>query len=161
MKFKNKEHEFEYNILEMDEEQYVKKLNIMKKLNNFIDVLDKNKLKNGLEKWQSSTQGKRFKKKINQSLELLEKDTLSYSDKVFLLTTLSSIKTHIMIELQYFEVNYSGMVEFLNIFEILLEESNEIEKILVNSLFDFKLLNKYNSIKIIEKLKNIFNFFKD
>jgi len=159
MKFKNKEHEFEYNILEMDENQYAKKLSVMKKLNNFIDKLDENILKNGLKKWQDSTNKKRFKKKIIESLNLLNKETLSYSDKVFILTTLSSIKTHIMIELQYFEVNYSAMVEFLNIFDIFLNETYEIEKDLIKSLFDENFLN--NKKDTIEKLINIFNFFKD
>ena len=159
MKFKNKEHEFEYNILEMNEEQYSKKLSIMKKLNNFIDTLDKNDLKNGLEKWQNSTKGKRFKKKIVQSLDMLEKENLTYSDKVFILTTLSSIKTHILIELQYFEVNYSAMVEFLNIFDIILNELYEIEKNLIQSLFDKDFLN--NKKDVINKLRNIFDFFKD
>jgi len=157
IKFKNESDEFEYQVLGLDESKFVKKILLAKKFEKIeVENFDKEKLKNGLNKWKLSTHKKRFKKKILESLNTLkEKDVLNYSEMISVLTALNSIKTHLLIELQYFEADYRNIAEFLKMFELFLKYSEIIEKEMLNNLY------KQDEIKSKEIIIELFEFFSE
>jgi len=154
MKFKNENDKFEWEILELTEDEYIKKIKLLKpfleKSSSFFELLI------ARDKWNESTFKKRFKDNIKKALNILEKDEFTYSDVIFIYKTLSTISTHIFIELEYYETNRQALKEFLKITEMFLNNYNIL-------LSDFKEIiinpDKLNNYKKI--LLEIFEYFKD
>jgi len=157
VKFKNKDDEFEFKILNLSEETYIKKMLLAQKLNKFKNELSFSNLKNAWNKWQESTSKKRFKKKIDECLKIIEKDEINYQDLLNILITLTSIKTHILIELQYYEPNQKSNAEFLFVMKVFYEKSQKVEEELREIIFKNK--RSLNNNKVI--LEEIFTFFRD
>jgi hypothetical protein len=157
MKFKNKDDEFEFEVLNLSDETYLRKMQLAQKMSNFNDELTFVNLKNAWNKWQDSTSKKRFKKKIDECSKILQQDELSYQDLLNILITLNSIKTHILIELQYYEPNQKSNAEFLFVMKIFYEKSQKVEEELREIIFKNKrTLNNNKDI-----LEEIFSFFRD
>ena len=73
MKFKNENDRFEWEVLELNEEEYVKKINL---LNPFKENQSFFNFTSAREKWNEAVKGKRFIRKIKKSLEILNNKNL-------------------------------------------------------------------------------------
>ena len=89
MKFKNPNDQFEWEVLELSEDDYIKKIILLKPFENYKDSFFE--YLNAREKWNEAVKGKRFIRKIKKSLEILNNKKYNYSDVVYILNTLSSI----------------------------------------------------------------------
>ena len=149
MKFKNENDRFEWEVLELNEEEYVKKINL---LNPFKENQSFFNFTSAREKWNESVKGKRFIKKIKKAIDILNKEKYSYSDVISILNTLSSIATHIFIELEYYESKREKLKEFLIIAQKFFDIYSEILKDFKSEGFSPKLLNKaIRELKELEK----------
>jgi len=153
MKFKNKDDKFEWDLLNLTEEDYIRKLKLLNPFSNVNNIFEYDEAR---EKWNNSTNGKKFKDKIKRSLKILKKDEFNYSDIIFIYKTLSSILTHIFIELEYYESNRKQLKEFLNITNYFLNNYNKLLNEFKNLIFNPNLLNNYKIILI-----EILNYFND
>ena len=154
MKFKNENDKFEWDVLELNEEEYIKKIRLLKP---FFETKDSFfSFPNAREKWNNSTNKKRFKEKILNSLKILEKESFEYSDVINIFVTLSSISTHIFIELEYYESNREQLKEFLKITELFLNKYNILLSEFKNIIINPNTLNNYKEV-----LEEIFEYFKD
>jgi chromosome condensin MukBEF ATPase and DNA-binding subunit MukB len=154
MKFKNENDKFEWDVLELNEEEYIKKIRLLKPFYETNDSFFS--FPNAREKWNNSTNKKRFKEKILNSLKILEKDSFEYSDVISIFVTLSSISTHIFIELEYYESNREQLKEFLKITELFLNKYNILLSDFKNIIINPNTLNNYKEV-----LEEIFEYFKD
>ena len=69
MKFKNENDRFEWEVLELSEDDYIKKIILLKPFENYKDSFFE--YLNAREKWNEAVKGKRFIRKIKKSLEIL------------------------------------------------------------------------------------------
>jgi len=154
MKFKDKTQKFEWDILELNEEDYIKKIILLKPFSenndNLFDYLE------AREKWNNSTNGKRFKGLILNSLNVLQKENFEYSDVVLIYKTLTSILNHIFIELEYYENNRMKLKEFLKVTSLFLEKVKKLLDEFNNIILNPNKLNNYKNT-----LNNILNYFND
>jgi hypothetical protein len=154
MKFKNEDHKFEWEVLDLNEKEYIQKIKFLKPFQESVENLFE--FDQARDKWNSSTNGKRFKEKILNSLNILEKDDYEFSDVLEIFKSLSSIATHIFIELEYYEPNKKMLKEFLKVSEIFLNNYSILLKSFSEIILNPNKLNNYK-----EKLIEIFNYFKD
>jgi len=182
MKFKNKRDETQFKILNLDELKVRKRLGLVsqkvdrKKSREMKDRWrrDKNKLKKGIQKWNKSTKGKRFHKALGRFNALREtagyqyyymndwegtfegNQTISLTQVNDSLLSLSSIETHLYLELQYYESDPEAMTEFLEIIHMFLEDSSNLK---------ISLIDAYSSGIISTEdyllLNDIIQFFQD
>jgi hypothetical protein len=154
MKFKNENEKFEWDILDLNEKKYIQKIALLKPFqmenNNLFDYLD------AREKWNDSTFNKQFKEKILNSLVILEKENFEYLDIIEIYKTLSSISTHIFIELEYYETDRNKLKEFYKVSEIFLNNYSKLLNVFSEIIITPNILNKYK--KVIEES---LNYFKD
>ena len=150
MKFKNENDRFEWEVLELNEEEYVKKINL---LNPFKENQSFFNFTSAREKWNESVKGKWFIKKIKKAIDILNKEKYSYSDVISILNTLSSIATHIFIELEYYESNREYLKEFLNVSEKFLNTYSNILSEFKNLILHSEILNNYkNRMEVLNGL---------
>lgn len=182
MKFKTHKDEVQYRILKLDEKAVRKRLGIVakskdrKRSREMKDRWrrDKNDLKKGINKWHKSTKGKRFHKALGRFNALRETAGYQYyymadwtgkleglqqlsMDQVNdALLGLSSIETHLYLELQYYESDPEAMVEFLSIIDMFLDDASYLKG---------RLLESYSSGLIEPEdymlLNDIIQFFQD
>ena len=181
MKFKEEIDRLYYEALELNDSIIRNKLQFITK--NIKDrkksLLVKNfwrrnafKMKKALNKWHQSTQGKRFHRNLGNflathltksDLGLLKKEeypnkeiNISLDEISSILLGLNNIKTHLIIEMQYFEKDNEALEEFLEIFFKFLEDSYEIEIELLKAY-----INGIINEEIIFRIIDIFIFFID
>ena len=80
MKFKNPNDQFEWEVLELSEDDYIKKIILLKPFENYKDSFFE--YLNAREKWNEAVKGKRFIRKIKKSLEILNNKKYNYSEKL-------------------------------------------------------------------------------
>ena len=137
------------------------------------------KLKMAIQKWHKSTQGKRFhrnlgnflathltkndlglgiqvNRKKQEQLNNNEKVILSIDNVVQILLGLNNIKTHLILELQYFEKNTEALEEFLELFFEFLNDSYNIETELLKAYITGEV-----SLETLLEIIDIFIFFID
>lgn len=134
MKFKD-EDKVEFELLELTQEDIYNKLNIIKDHNLKKDPLLKVNYTQGLIKWSESTAGKRFKKSIKNTLVELQDSNYEYEVLARSLIGLSTIETHLNIELEYYEKDINKMVDFLSFYFIYLEKVQVIKEGILKGLF--------------------------
>jgi len=155
MKFKNDNQKFEWEVLELTESDYTKKLIILDPFNEKSDDLFS--YVDGREKWNNTTAGKRFKKKILNTLNIIEnKNEFEYSDIIEIYKVMSSISTHIYIELEYYDSNRTQVKEFFKVVDIFNNFYAELLKHFSEIIFDNKILNNYKKTLVM-----ILEYFKD
>jgi len=178
MKFKNNIDEVQYKILGLNEVEVKKRLLITTKAKDYKSSRNmknnwrrkKVEMKKGIEKWTKSTSGKRFHRALGRFNALREKAYLYYNDLTpsstyvelsmaqvnDALLGLSSIETHLYLELQYYEADAEAMVQFLHLVNSFIEDA---------SILKTKLLETYISGKIenesYETLTDMIQFFQD
>lgn len=140
---------------------------------------NKNSLLKGLKKWHNSTQGKRFHRALGR-FNSLRTEKLSeagayqyyyYQDEFDernpliplsidevndALLGLSSIETHLFLELQYYEPDSEAQQEFLDIIEYFIEDSRYLKEKLLD-VFYTGTIQKEDYQMLID----IFDFFID
>ena len=128
---------------------------------------NKNKFKKGIKKWHKSTKGKRFHKALGRFNALREGISSYYyndAQKVDLsigqvndaLLSLSSIETHLFIELQYYEPDSVAMNEFL---EIVYNFMQDISGIKIELLDTY--ISGYIDTSTYDDILDIIQFFQD
>ena len=182
MKFKTYADEVQFKLLRLDEKAVRKRLTLVSKKKDHKKSRDmkdrwrrnKNKMEKGIKKWNSSTQGKRFHKALGRFNALREtagyqyyymqdwddafegNQTISMAQVNDALLGLSSIETHLYLELQYYEPDPEAMAEFLDIIEMFIEDSYYIK---------ISLLQAYTTGTIPSEdylvLNDIIQFFQD
>jgi len=171
MKFKSENDKILFEALNLDEKVIRKKLQIVrkaidrKKSRTMKDQWRRNKHKylKGIRKWHKSTQGKRFHRalgRFNALREDIEKQgdviQIGFDEITEALFALSSIETHLYLELQYYENDIEALSEFLEIVENFFEEEAKLKQILLNSYITGVILKEY-----LLELMEIFSFFID
>jgi len=171
MKFKNENDKVLFEALNIDEKTIRKKLQIVrkainrKKSRNMKDQWRRNKHKfiKGIKKWNKSTQGKRFHRalgRFNALREDIEKQgdviQIGFDEITEALFALSSIESHLYLELQYYENDIEALSEFLEIVENFFEEEAQLKQILLNSFITGIIPKDY-----LLELMDIFSFFID
>jgi len=181
MKFKEEIDRLYYEALELNDSIIRNKLQLIAK--NIKDrkksLAAKNfwrrnayKMKKAIQKWHQSTQGKRFHRNLGNflathltksDLGLLKKEEypnkeieISLDDIASILLGLNNIKTHLIIEMQYFEKDSEALEEFLEIFFKFLEDSYEIEIELLKAY-----INGTINEEILFRIIDIFIYFID
>jgi hypothetical protein len=133
------------------------------------------KMKKAINKWHQSTQGKRFHRNLGNFLAThltrsdlglnIKKEELEVQNQMVdidldtvtnLLLGLNNIKTHLILELQYFERDSEALEEFLEIFFKFLDDAYNIEIELLKAYITGKL-----NINILLNIIDIFTFFID
>ena len=181
MKFKTPLDNIQYDILKLNEAEVRKRLSLAvakdsKKSRTMKNHWRRNKSKimKGIKKWNKSTSGKRFHKALGRfnALRLTEgainqiyndyeskstkKIPLSMSQVNDALLGLSSIETHLYLELQYYEADSEAMLQFLDIIDDFVMDS---------SFLKIELLNTYITGDIEQEnyllLTDIVQFFND
>ena len=160
MKFKNVSDEIQYNLLNLNEMEVRKRLTLatvskdQKKSRGMKNMWrrDKHKIMKGLKKWNKSTAGKRFHRALGRynSVRIHEGITygmyngeydtskpniipLSMSQVNDAALGLSSIETHLFLELQYYESDPEAMIQFLDIIKNFIEDSSYLKVELLNA----------------------------
>ena len=182
MKFKNIKDETQFRILKLDEVEVRKRLGLVSKKKDHKKSRamkdrwrrDKNSMKKGISKWNKSTKGKRFHKALGRFNALREtagyqyyfmsdwegtsegNQTISMTQVNDSLLGLSSIETHLYLELQYYEADPEAMSEFLDIVNMFLEDAGYVKG---------SLIQAYTSGDIPSEdyllLNDIIQFFQD
>ena len=182
MKFKNNTDEVQYNILNLNEVELRKRLALVSRAKDHKKSRDsknswrrnKHKIMKGISKWSNSTAGKRFHRALGRFNALREaalpyyvndlapgeneaKTRVMSLDQVNdALLGLSSIETHLFLELQYYESDPEAMAQFLEILDNYVMDS---------SFLKVELLNAYRTGEIeVESwvlLTDIVQFFQD
>ena len=171
MKFKNENEQNMFEALNLNEKAIRKKLQIVKKSIDRKKSRDmktqwrRNKAKflKGIKKWSKSTKGKRFHRALGR-FNALRENIEEQGDVIFInfnevtdaLFALSSIETHLYLELQYYEKDIETLSEFLEIVELFFEEEATLKNILLNSFITGVIPKEY-----LIKLMEIFSFFID
>jgi len=183
MKFKTKIDEMQYNLLRLNEVEVRKRMIAVTKAKDhkrsrvMKDHWRRNKavLKKGIEKWHKSTAGKRFHRALGRfnalretagyqyyysrdTKPVLSKETKEISmDQVNdALLSLSSIETHLNLELQYYEPDPEAMSQFLEIVEMFHTDSNYLRTKLLQSFSSGTI-----SVDDYMLLNDIIQFFQD
>ena len=157
MKFKNEIDEKQYKLLNLNEAIIRKRLSLADKIlsknrqrvKSMKDNWRRNKHKilKGLKKWHKSTQGKRFHRALGRFNALREKKIIkdfyesnkiqpvkiNYDSITDALLSLSSIETHLLLELQYYEPNFDSFLQFLEIVENFMDDVYPIKIALVQA----------------------------
>ncbi len=160
MKFKNAKDETQFRILRLDETEVRKRLGLVSKKKDHKKSRemknrwrrDKNSMKKGMNKWHKSTKGKRFHKALGRFNALRETAGYQYyymndwegevqegSQNISMqkvndaLLGLSSIETHLYLELQFYESDPEAMKEFLEIVNMFLEDSIIVKESLIKA----------------------------
>jgi len=184
MKFKNKTDEMQYKILRLDEVEVRKrfllvgKVKDLKKVRTSKDQWRNNKasIKKGLAKWHTSTAGKRFHRALGRFNALRETVGYQYyysreSDPIVsdsavktltmaqvndALLSLSSIETHLNLELGFYEPDPEAMSQFIDIVKMFHVDANVLRS---------KLVMAYGTGEITVEdymlLNDIIQFFQD
>lgn len=184
MKFKTPVDQFQFNMLKLDEMEVRKRLiktskaKDRKRSKAMKDHWRRNKaqLQKGIEKWHKSTKGKRFHRALGRFNALRETAGYVYHNDLVpgatpsnngvkhlsmdqvndALLSLSSIGTHLNLELQYYEPDPEAMSQFLEIMKMFQEDS---------SYLNAKLIMAYSSGEIDMDdyilLNDIIQFFQD
>jgi len=167
MKFKNENDKLIFETLNIDEKVIRKKLQLVRKA---IDRKKSRNLKNawrrnkynflkGIRKWHNSTQGKRFHRALGRFNALREDGDVIYLDfdtVTDALFALSSIETHLFLELKYYETDIEALAEFLEILYQFLEEENYLKQVLLNTYITGYILKED-----FDKIKELIEFFID
>jgi len=187
MKFKREEDRIQYEILDLNETEIRKRLELIrkakdrKKQRNMKNQWrrNKNSLKKGIQKWHKSTQGKRFHRALGR-FNSLRTEKLSeagayqyyyYQDEFDernplipisieevndALLGLSSIETHLFLELQYYEPDSEALQEFLDMVEYFIQDAEYLKEKLLQAYYTGTILKED-----YELLTEIFDFFVD
>jgi hypothetical protein len=153
MKFREND-KIEFELLELTEKDIHNKMNIIKDYKLKKLPLDKENYIDGINKWSLSTPNKRFKKSIEKTLVELEAGNFEYDVLTRSLIGLSTIETHLNIELEYYERNINKMIDFISFYFKYLNDVQDIKSDVLKGLFGNEI-----PIDTIEKLKRIFKFF--
>jgi len=183
MKFKEKIDELYYDALELNENIIRNNLQLITKniKNRKKSLQMKNfwrtnafKMKKAINKWHQSVQGKRFHRNLGnflathltrndlglglkrESLDLNTDINISIDSVSNALLGLNNIKTHLILELQYFERDLEALEEFLEIFFKFLDDAYKIEVELLKAYISGKI-----NYEILLELLDIFIFFID
>ncbi len=181
MKFKNTTDELQYKILGLNEAELRKRLSLVSKAKDHKKSRDmknswrrnKHKIMKGINKWTNSTAGKRFHRALSR-FNVLRESSAYYVDELTpgentpktrvmtlnqvndSLLGLSSIETHLFLELQFYEADPEAMEQFL---EIVLDFE------LDSSFLKLELLETYRTGEIDEEdfilLVDITQFFSN
>ncbi len=183
MKFKNKVDEMQFNLLRLDEVEVRKRLKLASKAKDHKKARTaknqwrrgKLSLKKGLNKWHNSTGGKRFHRALGRFNSLRETVGHSWyynSDDLIIpnremktitmtqvndaLLSLSSIETHLNIELGFYEPDPEALAQFIEIVEMFHNDASKLRN---------ELMLAYSSgeIKVTcyMLLNDIIQFFQD
>jgi len=159
MKFKTERDQLQYKLLGLNEDTIKKRLTIADKRKKPKDLAaarnsknnwrrNKNNIIKGMKKWHDSTDGKRFHRALGRFNSLREsaainqyyKDlsagndiTISYDNTTDGLLALSSIETHLLLELQYYEPDFETLQEYLYIIKMFMSDVQEIKDSLLKS----------------------------
>lgn len=184
MKFKEEIDRLYYEALELNDSIIRNKLQLITKnikdrkkslqMKNFWRT-NAYKMKKAINKWHQSTQGKRFHRNLGNFLAThltrsdlglnIKKEELEVQNQMVdidldtvtnLLLGLNNIKTHLILELQYFERDSEALEEFLEIFFKFLDDAYNIEIELLKAYITGKL-----NINILLNIIDIFTFFID
>jgi len=167
MKFKTEKDKVLFEALELDEKVIRKKLHLVRKR---IDRKkqrsmknqwrrNKHKLLKGLKKWHNSTQGKRFHRALGRFNALREDNevvNISFDRVTDALFALSSIETHLYLELKYYENDIESLSDFLEIIDMFFEEEAYLKKVLLNAYITGVIL-----LEDLNRIKDLVNFFID
>ncbi len=184
MKFKSKIDEVQFNLLGLNEVEVRKRLSLVnvktakdhkasREMSNRWRR-SKHEMEKGIKKWNKSTQGKRFHRALGRFNALRESVSGSYSayetdlapgEQTMYLTMsqvndallgLSSIETHLYLELQYYEADAEAMVQFLDLLEAFTEDASELK---------IELIEAYTTGVIVESsyglLTDMIQYFQD
>jgi hypothetical protein len=131
-------------------------------------------MKKGIKKWSTSTAGKRFHRALGRFNALRESTsgTTAYYDNDLhpgmnfvelsmtqvndALLSLSSIETHLYLELQYYEADAQAMVQFLDLLYAFIEDSSVLKVELLEAYVSGKLEKENYNL-----LTDIVQFFQD
>ncbi len=176
MKFKTDMDAIQYDLLKLNEIEVRKRLQIVsrakdhKKSREMKNHWRRNKKKiiKGISKWSRSTAGKRFHRALGRFNALRESASINplYTNKNIVnmdmkqvndaLLGLSSIETHLYLELQYYESDPEAMIQFLDIIDDFVMDS---------SFLKVELLVSYKTgemeMENYELLTDIIQFFQD
>jgi len=184
MKFKNQTDELQYKLLNLDELLIRKRMVVVTKAKDrersrvMKDHWRRNKatLKKGIAKWNKSTAGKRFHRALGRFNALRETAGYAYYNDLVpgvdvsseemkeitmqqvndALLSLSSIETHLNIELQYYEPDPEALAQFVEIINMFHIDANELRASLMTAYATgFILMDDY----IL--LNDIIQFFQD
>ena len=184
MKFKNSIDEIQYSMLDLNEIEVRKRIGLAtlkkpkdhKASRNMKNQWRRNKanMSKGIAKWSKSTAGKRFHRALGRFNALRESTSgstgyynndlhpgmnyidLSMTQVNDALLGLSSIETHLYLELQYYEADAEAMVQFLELLNAFLIDSSVLKSELLTSYVSGKL-EKEN----YDLLTDIIQFFQD
>lgn len=182
MKFKSNIDEVQYNMLGLNELEVKKRLQITTKAKdhkasrNMKNNWRRNKagMKKGINKWAKSTAGKRFHRALGRFNALRESvsgstayyDTemapgtnyveLSMTQVNDALLGLSSIETHLYLELQYYEADAEAMVQFLDLLNAFLMDASQLKIELLEAYVNGKLEQENYNL-----LTDMVQFFQD
>ena len=178
MKFKSTSDQLQYSLLNLNEMEVRKRLTLatvtkdQKKSRGMKNMWRRNKhqMMKGIKKWHKSTAGKRFHRALGRFNALRESVTY-YVDGVTpgsnhvaltmeqvndALLSLSSIETHLYLELQYYEADPQAMIEFLDIIDNFVMDTSYLK---------VELLISYKTGEIetedYQLLSDIVQFFQD
>lgn len=155
MKFKNDLDKIQFDLLGLNEAEIKKRLSVLVKAKNHQASRtmknnwrrNKTQMMKGIKKWASSTAGKRFHRALGR-FNALRETVAYYNDeltpgvnKVELtmkqvndaLLSLSSIETHLYLELQYYEADAEAMVQFLDLIDAFVKDSSILKIELLSS----------------------------
>ena len=168
MKFKNENDKLIFESLNLDEKVIRRKLQIVRKA---IDRKKSRNMKNnwrrnkhtflkGIKKWNKSTQGKRFHRALGRFNALREENSdvlyLDFDTITDALFAISSIETHLFLELKYYETDIEALSDFLEILHEFLEDENYLKTILLNTYITGYILKED-----FQKIKDLISFFID
>lgn len=184
MKFKNTLDEVQYKMLGLNEMEVrkrigmatIKKSKDQKASRNMRNQWRRNKAKyiKGIKKWTRSTAGKRFHRALGRFNALRESTSgstafynqnlapgqnyveLSMTQVNDALLGLSSIETHLYLELQYYEADAEAMVQFLDMLNDFLEDASILKKELLEAYVYGKIEAESYGV-----LTDIIQFFQD
>jgi len=181
MKFKTALDEVQYKILGLNEVEVRKRLTLatqhkakdLEKSRNMKNSWRRNKakIKKGVNKWHKSTAGKRFHRALGRFNALRESANAYYTNDLApgqnhisismsqvndALLSLSSIETHLYLELQYYEADAQAMVQFLELLEAFVEDSSEIKSQLLSAYVSGEIESESYNV-----LTDMVQFFQD
>ena len=184
MKFKSNLDEVQYNILGLNEVEVRKRIGFVTIKKSKDQASSRNmknqwrrnrtKMTKGIKKWNKSTAGKRFHRALGRFNALRESVTgtigyynndlhpgMNFVDLTMTqvndaLLSLSSIETHLYLELQYYEADAEAMVQFIDLMTAFIEDA---------SVLKFELIEAYVSGKLekenFDLLTDMIQFFQD
>lgn len=183
MKFKNKTDEMQYKLLRLDEVEVRKRLKIVskpkdhKRARTAKDQWRRGKLslRKGLAKWHKSTGGKRFHRALGRFNALREtagyqwyfhgEETVVLNKEVKYLSmdqvndallSLSSIETHLNIELGFYEPDPEAMSQFIEIVQMFHRDANKLRSLLMEAFSTGEI-----PVESYMMLNDIIQFFQD